>query len=38
MKAGLEQAYVEEMPPLVQRRRISKFAPMKQEACDFSHG
>jgi transposase len=34
-KAGLEQARVEEQPLLVQRRRISKFAPVKQEAHEF---
>ncbi|MDA4116356.1 MAG: transposase [Thaumarchaeota archaeon] len=38
LKAGLEQARVEESPLLVQRRRISKFAPMKREARDLSHG
>jgi putative transposase len=38
LKAGLEQAHVEERPLLVQRRRISKFAPVKQEARDLSHG
>jgi putative transposase len=38
LKAGLEQAHAEERPLLVQRRRISKFAPLKQEAHDFSHG
>jgi putative transposase len=31
LKAGLEQARVEEWPLLVQRRRTSKFVPMKQE-------
>jgi putative transposase len=36
LKAGLEQARVEEQPLLVQRRRISKFAPVKQEAYGFS--
>ncbi len=36
LERGLEQAPVEERPLLVQRRRISKFAPMKQEANDFS--
>ena len=36
LKRGLERAPVEERPLLVQRRRISKFAPMKQEANDFS--
>ena len=38
LKTGLEQACVEERPLLVQRRRISKFAPVKQEARDSSHG
>ncbi len=37
LKAGLERARVEERPLLVQRRRISKFAPVKQEANAFSH-
>ncbi len=32
---GLEQARAEEKPLLVQRRRISKFAPVKQEASRF---
>ncbi len=32
LAAGLEQARAEERPLLVQRRRISKFAPAKQEA------
>ncbi len=32
LKAGLEQARVEGEPLLVQRRRISKFSPMRQEA------
>jgi putative transposase len=36
LAAGLEQARVEERPLLVQRRRISKFVPVKQEAYDFS--
>lgn len=36
LKAGLEQARVEERPLLVRRRRISKFAPMKQEACELT--
>ncbi len=36
LKLGLERAPVEEQPLLVQRRRISKFAPMKQEAYGFS--
>jgi transposase len=35
LKAGLEQARVEERPLLVQRKRISKFAPVKQEAHEF---
>jgi putative transposase len=34
--AGLEQARAEELPLLVQRRRISKFVPVKQEAYGFS--
>lgn len=36
LKAGLEQARVEEQPLLVQRRRISKFAPVKQEAYELT--
>ncbi len=36
LAAGLEQARVEELPLLVQRRRISKFVPVKQEAYGFS--
>jgi len=32
LKAGLEQAHVEGQPLFVHRRRISKFAPVKQEA------
>ncbi len=36
LAAGLEQAHVEELPLLVQRRRISKFVPVKQEAYGFS--
>ncbi|MBI3022177.1 MAG: IS200/IS605 family element transposase accessory protein TnpB [Thaumarchaeota archaeon] len=32
LKLGLERARMEEQPLLVQRRRISKFAPVKQEA------
>ncbi len=38
LKAGLERACVEEQPLLVQRRRISKFAPVKQEAHEFTRG
>ncbi len=38
LKAGLERAPEEEQPPLVQRRRISKFAPVKQEAHEFIRG
>ncbi len=38
LKLGLEQARVEEQPLLVQRRRISKFAPLKQETNGFSRG
>jgi putative transposase len=38
LKVGLEQTHAEEKPLLVQRRRISKFAPVKQEARDSSHG
>jgi len=38
LAAGLEQARVEEQPLLVQRRQISKFAPVKQEAYGFSRG
>ncbi len=38
LKAGLEQACAEEQPLLVQRRRISKFAPVKQEAHQFIRG
>ena len=37
LAAGLEQAHVEGQPLLVQRRRISKFAPVKQEANAFRH-
>ncbi len=37
LTAGLEQARVEEQPLLVQRRRISKFVPMKQEAYGIGH-
>ena len=36
LAAGLEQARAEEQPLLVQRRRTSKFAPVKQEAYGFS--
>ncbi len=36
LAAGLEQTRAEEQPLLVQRRRISKFAPVKQEAYGFS--
>lgn len=36
LAAGLERAHAEELPLLVQRRRISKFVPVKQEAYDFS--
>ena len=36
LKAGMERARAEEQPLLVQRRRISKFAPVKQEAYGFS--
>jgi putative transposase len=36
LAAGLEQARVEELPLLVQRRRISKFVPVKQEAYEFT--
>ncbi len=36
LAAGLEQARVEDLPLLVQRRRISKFVPVKQEAYGFS--
>ncbi len=35
LKRGLERARAEEQPLLVQRRRISKFAPVKQEASEF---
>ncbi|MCS4539337.1 MAG: transposase, partial [Thaumarchaeota archaeon] len=35
LERGLEWARVEERPLLVQRRRISKFAPVKQEASGF---
>ncbi len=38
LKAGLERALVEEQPLLIQRRRISKFAPVKQEAHEFIRG
>ncbi|MDV3278746.1 MAG: transposase [Nitrososphaerales archaeon] len=38
LKLGLERARAEEQPLLVQRRRISKFAPMKQEAQEFVLG
>ena len=38
LAAGLEQARAEEQPLLVQRRRISKFAPLKREAYGFSRG
>ncbi|MDV3244144.1 MAG: transposase [Nitrososphaerales archaeon] len=38
LKAGLDRARVEERPLLVQRRRISKFAPVKQEAHEFIRG
>ena len=38
LAAGLEQARAEEQPLLVQRKRISKFAPVKQEAYGFSRG
>ena len=34
--AGLERARAEEQPLLLQRRRISKFAPLKQEAYAIS--
>lgn len=34
LRAGLEQAHVEEQPLLVQRRGTSMFVPMKQEAQD----
>lgn len=36
LAAGLERARAEEEPLLVQRRRISKFPPVKQEAYGFS--
>jgi len=36
LKLGLEQARVEKQPLLVQKRRISRFAPMKQESDGFS--
>lgn len=35
---GLERARAEEQPLLVRRRRISKFAPRKQEAHGFIRG
>ena len=38
LTAGLERARAEEQPLLVQRKRISKFAPVKQEAYGFSRG
>jgi putative transposase len=38
LEAGLELARAEEQPLLVQRRRISKFVPVKQEADEFSRG
>lgn len=37
LAAGLERARAEGQPLLVQRRRISKFAPVKQEANAFRH-
>nr|WP_276977918.1 transposase [Ferrimicrobium acidiphilum] len=37
LAAGLGQARAEGQPLLVQRRRISKFAPVKQEANAFRH-
>ena len=37
LAAGLEQASVEGQPLLFHRRRIGKFAPMKQEADAFRH-
>ncbi len=38
LAAGLERARAEGQPLLVQRRRISKFVPAKQEAYGFSRG
>ena len=38
LKRGLERALVEEQPLLVQRRVISRFAPVKQEASGFIRG
>jgi transposase len=37
LELGMERARVEEQPLLV-RRRISKFAPRKQEAHEFIRG
>ena len=37
LKLGQELARVEERPLLVQRRRVSKFAPMNQEVHGMKH-
>jgi len=38
LKLGQELALAEKQPLLVQRRRISKFAPVKQEARVLRYG